>query len=77
VAELHDRHRGCVALVSLSGSLIKDAIRGDGALLEVLKRALVDIDLPGVMLPSPVPIEKPAATKVLLGEFFILFAQAL
>jgi hypothetical protein len=66
-----------VSLVGLSGSLIKDAIREDRPVLEVLKRALMDIDLPGGDLPPPVPIEKPAATKVLLGVFFILFAQVL
>jgi hypothetical protein len=66
-----------VSLVGLSGSLIKDAIREDSDFVSVLKRALMDIDLPTGDLPPPVPIEKPAATKVLLGVFFILFAQVL
>jgi hypothetical protein len=65
-----------VSLVGLSGSLIKDALREDVPVLDILRRTLAD--LPGGDLPTkPVPIEEPAMTKVLLGIFFILFAQVL
>lgn len=64
-----------VSLVGLSGSLIKDAIHEDTDVLTMLGRALVD----GITgdLPAPEPIKKPATTKVLLGVFFVLFAQIL
>jgi hypothetical protein len=68
-----------VSLVGLSGSLIRDAVREDTDVLTVLARALAD--LPGnedtAPIPAPEPIEKPSATKVLIGVFFILFAQIL
>jgi hypothetical protein len=67
-----------VSLVGLSGSLIKDAIREDTDVLTALKRALVlDQPGPGSDIPAPEPIEKPTATKVLIGVFFVLFAQIL
>lgn len=64
-----------VSLVGLSGSLIKDAIHEETDAFTVLGRALLD----GITgdLPAPEPIDKPATTKVLLGVFFILFAQIL
>lgn len=64
-----------VSLVGLSGSLIKDAVREDTDALSILGRALFD----GTHgdLPPPEPIDKPGTTKVLLGVFFILFAQIL
>lgn len=64
-----------VSLVGLSGSLIKDAIHEDTDTLTILTRAMFD----GTHgdLPTPEPIDKPATTKVLLGVFFILFAQIL
>jgi hypothetical protein len=75
-----------VSLVGLSGSLIKDALREDAPVLDILRRTLADLpggDLPTKPVPiedlptKPVPIEEPAVTKVLLGIFFILFAQVL
>lgn len=56
-----------VALVGLSGSLIKDVVK------EGLLNVFAPADSPS--LPPPEPIEKPEATKVLIGVFFILFAQ--
>jgi hypothetical protein len=70
-----------VSLVGLSGSLIKDALREDVPVLDILRRTLADLPTKPVPigdLPTkPVPIEEPAVTKVLLGIFFILFAQVL
>ncbi|RDB24071.1 Solute carrier family 35 member F6 [Hypsizygus marmoreus] len=56
-----------VALVGFSGSLIKDAIK-DSPLPSLLGVRMAD-------LPSPEPAEEPAVTRVLVGVFFILFAQ--
>ncbi|KAI0374693.1 hypothetical protein BV20DRAFT_986450 [Pilatotrama ljubarskyi] len=51
-----------VSLVGLSGSLVKDAVK------ESAVNLFDDV-------PSPEPIEEPEVTKVLVGVFFILFAQ--
>jgi hypothetical protein len=47
-----------VSLVGFSGSLIKDTVN------EIVANAI-----PGVRSTVPEPIEKPEATKVLIGEF--------
>ncbi|EGN95481.1 hypothetical protein SERLA73DRAFT_186518 [Serpula lacrymans var. lacrymans S7.3] len=52
-----------VSLVGYSGSLIKDAVKET---LQLLGVPIAD---------SPAPIEEPEVTKVLVGVFFILFAQ--
>ncbi|KII89039.1 hypothetical protein PLICRDRAFT_109422 [Plicaturopsis crispa FD-325 SS-3] len=52
-----------VSVVGLSGSLIKDAVKEDS----LLARA--------ISLIAPEPVDKPEATSVLIGVFFILFAQ--
>lgn len=57
-----------VALVGYSGSLIKDAVKE--AVVDHLARAL---NLPHD--PSKKAIEEPEVTKVLVGIFFVLFAQ--
>jgi len=64
---------GGVSLVGLSGSMVKDAVKEvePGPLASFLLKRLD----PGY--PAPVPVEKPEATKVLVGIFFILFAQIL
>lgn len=54
-----------VCLVGWSGSLIKDSVRD--AISTLLTR--------GGELPASGPVEQPEVTKVLLGVFFILFAQ--
>ncbi|KAI0708995.1 hypothetical protein C8Q76DRAFT_95876 [Earliella scabrosa] len=51
-----------VSLVGLSGSMIKDAVKEPSA------NGFDDI-------PTPEPVEEPEVTKVLVGVFFILFAQ--
>ncbi|KAF8061541.1 hypothetical protein FPV67DRAFT_1509350 [Lyophyllum atratum] len=56
-----------VGLVGFSGSLIKDAIK-ESALPSLTGHNSTD-------LPSPEPIEQPEMTKVLVGVFFVLFAQ--
>jgi drug/metabolite transporter (DMT)-like permease len=69
-----------VALVGLSGSMVKDALRDPpDTLLDVVARALIGAeDGPvGGDLPPPEQVERPEATKVLIGVFFILFAQIL
>jgi len=53
-----------VSLVGFSGSLIKDTVN------EIVTNAI-----PAIRSAAPEPIEKPEATKVLIGVFFILFAQ--
>jgi hypothetical protein len=58
-----------VSLVGYSGSLIKDALHEAAALIV---RTLSNADA-----PANEPIESPEATKVLIGIFFILFAQIL
>ncbi|TFY51523.1 hypothetical protein EVG20_g10963, partial [Dentipellis fragilis] len=61
-----------VSLVGFSGSLIKDTLRED---------TLLSLNATSAILsgraddPVAEPIEKPEATKVLIGIFFILFAQ--
>ncbi|KAI0721584.1 hypothetical protein C8T65DRAFT_630476 [Cerioporus squamosus] len=51
-----------VSLVGLSGSLVKDAVK---------ESPVHSFD----EIPPPEPIEEPEVTKVLVGVFFILFAQ--
>ncbi|TFK90433.1 hypothetical protein K466DRAFT_583759 [Polyporus arcularius HHB13444] len=51
-----------VSLVGLSGSMVKDAVKESGV------NTFDEI-------PPPEPIEEPEVTKVLVGVFFILFAQ--
>ncbi|THU99342.1 hypothetical protein K435DRAFT_855761 [Dendrothele bispora CBS 962.96] len=61
-----------VALVGFSGSLIKDSVK-ESAIVNYLApswSSLSDSDL-----PPPEPIDKPEATTVLVGVFFIIFAQ--
>ncbi|EIN03600.1 hypothetical protein PUNSTDRAFT_109207 [Punctularia strigosozonata HHB-11173 SS5] len=74
-----------VALVGLSGSMVKDALRDEpesldnnagGTMLDAVARALIGAEAPtGGDLPPPEKVERPEATKVLIGVFFILFAQ--
>ncbi|KAJ3914442.1 hypothetical protein F5877DRAFT_50481 [Lentinula edodes] len=59
---------GGVALVGFSGSLIKDTVKE--ALSSLLVKANGNADL-----PPPESTETPEATTVLVGVFFILFAQ--
>ncbi|KAJ7046604.1 hypothetical protein C8F04DRAFT_1061091 [Mycena alexandri] len=60
-----------VGLVGFSGSLIKDVVKES----VVLSRMLASFvrDLPD--LPPPEGTDQPEATKVLIGVFFVLFAQ--
>ncbi|RPD65942.1 hypothetical protein L226DRAFT_530075 [Lentinus tigrinus ALCF2SS1-7] len=51
-----------VSLVGLSGSMVKDAVK---------ESSVGTFD----EIPPPEPIEEPEVTKVLVGVFFILFAQ--
>jgi drug/metabolite transporter (DMT)-like permease len=60
---------GGVALVGFSGSLIKDTVK-DAIVLLLAKPANTNADL-----PPPEPIDTPEATTVVVGVFFILFAQ--
>jgi drug/metabolite transporter (DMT)-like permease len=57
---------GGVSLVGLSGSMIKDAVKES-------QPPLGSFDAPS----APEPVDAPQATKVLLGIFFVLFAQVL
>ncbi|TFK42947.1 hypothetical protein BDQ12DRAFT_597283 [Crucibulum laeve] len=57
-----------VALVGFSGSLIKDSVK-DSSILSSFAGSF------RVAPPPPAPIEDPEITKVLVGVFFILFAQ--
>ncbi|KAK7466944.1 hypothetical protein VKT23_004008 [Stygiomarasmius scandens] len=57
-----------VALVGFSGSLIKDAVK-ESSIARYLAPSWADSDVP------PEPIEQPEATTVLIGVFFIIFAQ--
>jgi drug/metabolite transporter (DMT)-like permease len=57
-----------VSLVGLSGSLAKEAVK------DSFIEPIVDF-LSAAPLPSPEVVPKPEATKVLIGIFFILFAQ--
>lgn len=59
-----------VSLVGLSGSLIKDTLKEDA--LGIFQTLIRSADL-----PTSEPTEQPEATKVLVGVFFILFAQIL
>jgi hypothetical protein len=51
-----------VSLVGFSGSLIKDTVR------EVVVNAVSTLAGASRSLPMPEPIERPEATKVLIGE---------
>jgi len=59
-----------VSLVGFSGSLIKDT-------LHPIAPSLVNLldSIPGTGPPANEPIDNPEATKVVIGVFFILFAQ--
>ncbi|KAH8117492.1 hypothetical protein DFH11DRAFT_1575342 [Phellopilus nigrolimitatus] len=64
-----------VSIVGLSGSMVKDTIKETA--VDVL-HALSSSSLLGPRsadLPGPEPIDRPEPTKVLVGVFFILFAQ--
>jgi hypothetical protein len=63
-----------VSVVGLSGSMIKDVVKEEfiGLLRHFQAPLAAAADL-----PPPEPIETPQATKVLVGVFFILFAQIL
>ena len=61
-------------MVGLSGSLIKDTVK-ENALY--MLNAISRLGIRSEDLPSPEPIEQPEATKVLIGVFFIAFAQLL
>ncbi|KAH9934935.1 uncharacterized protein B0H18DRAFT_927619 [Fomitopsis serialis] len=60
-----------VSLVGFSGSMIKDAVKEDAGFAGFVRAAARLLD----DLPAPQPIEEPEITKVLVGVFFILFAQ--
>ncbi|KAJ6546507.1 hypothetical protein DFH09DRAFT_1171218 [Mycena vulgaris] len=60
-----------VALVGFSGSLIKDVVKESPALSRILSSFVADLP----ELPPPEGTDQPEATKVLIGVFFILFAQ--
>jgi len=63
-----------VSLVGFSGSLIRDVVKDTS--IEPLARYIPDFTLPNRGgLPAPEPIEEPEVTKVLVGVFFVLFAQ--
>ncbi|THH08204.1 hypothetical protein EW145_g2874 [Phellinidium pouzarii] len=64
-----------VSVVGLSGSMTKDAVKENA--ISFLHAILSPSSLAARSgeLPSPEPIESPEATKVLVGVFFILFAQ--
>ena len=61
-----------VSLVGLSGSMIKDTLKENALGIFQSLAGIRTADL-----PTPEPIEQPEATKVLVGVFFILFAQIL
>ncbi|KAJ7470584.1 hypothetical protein FB451DRAFT_1352129 [Mycena latifolia] len=60
-----------VGLVGFSGSLVKEAVKESPILSRMLSTFIADLP----ELPSPEGTDQPEATKVLLGVFFILFAQ--
>jgi hypothetical protein len=55
-----------VALVGLSGSLIKDVVKED--VVNMLVRVAPGLANESPELPPPEPVETPEATKVLIGE---------
>ncbi|TDL27557.1 hypothetical protein BD410DRAFT_782666 [Rickenella mellea] len=62
-----------VSIVGLSGSMIKDVVKEGSQ--NLLRTTLSPRVIIAEMLPPPEPIDQPEATKVLVGVFFILFAQ--
>ncbi|KAH9952193.1 hypothetical protein B0H21DRAFT_684191 [Amylocystis lapponica] len=58
-----------VSLVGFSGSMIKDAVKETNLTSTITAISLSED------VPSPQPVEEPEVTKVLVGVFFILFAQ--
>ncbi|KAJ7905319.1 hypothetical protein B0H14DRAFT_2659827 [Mycena olivaceomarginata] len=60
-----------VALVGFSGSLIKDVVKESVVLSRMLSSYISDLP----ELPPPEGTDQPEATKVVVGVFFILFAQ--
>ncbi|KAK7693264.1 hypothetical protein QCA50_002831 [Cerrena zonata] len=58
-----------VSLVGYSGSLIKDTIREESNIYSIITRAF------SMGADAPEPVEDPQVTKVLIGIFFVLFAQ--
>ena len=67
-----------VSVVGLSGSMIKDVVKEED-FLGLFRQFQSPLSSFGstVGLPPPEPIEQPQATKVLVGIFFVLFAQIL
>ena len=63
-----------VSIVGLSGSMIKDTVKDN--LLGLLRQLSV-LAGPAEDLPVPEPTSPPQSTSVLIGVFFILFAQIL
>ncbi|KAI5123311.1 hypothetical protein M0805_009332 [Coniferiporia weirii] len=64
-----------VSIVGLSGSMTKDAVKENAMSFLHAVTAPSSLAARSADLPSPEPIESPEATKVLVGVFFILFAQ--
>ncbi|TFY74649.1 hypothetical protein EWM64_g9363, partial [Hericium alpestre] len=62
-----------VSLVGFSGSLIKDTLHEDGLVANIA--TFLTLGVRNEDGPVGEPIEQPEATKVLVGVFFILFAQ--
>ncbi|KAJ6547386.1 hypothetical protein B0H19DRAFT_1211964 [Mycena capillaripes] len=60
-----------VGLVGFSGSLIKDVVKESVVLSRMFSSFISDLP----ELPPPEGTDQPEATKVLIGVFFILFAQ--
>ncbi|GJE86894.1 DMT family transporter [Phanerochaete sordida] len=65
-----------VSLVGFSGSMVKDAVKDSSIqMFSALVGSAMNGSDPSAPVPPPGPIEEPEVTKVLLGVFFILFAQ--
>ncbi|KAJ7685017.1 hypothetical protein DFH06DRAFT_1157146 [Mycena polygramma] len=62
---------GGVGLVGFSGSLIKDVVKESVVLSRMFSSFISDLP----ELPPPEGTDQPEATKVLIGVFFVLFAQ--
>ena len=64
-------------MVGLSGSMIKDTVKETANQLLYSLTQSHTLGPRSADLPSPESNEQPEATKVLVGVFFILFAQIL
>lgn len=77
VSRSHNYLTPGVAIVGLSGSMVKDAVKETATIIFNTITSPSSLGTRSADMPSPESAAAPQASKVLVGVFFILFAQIL